>query len=168
MKTYENTVGKGGNYFGHFIIEKNNGLWEVVDGQQRITTFVLFLMSCRVLLPLSVYASAFSMIHQFSTVSYDAEALTTIGRNLGTFLEANGHFDERKPPSNERIIADLSLKGTFTRSQRRMVLALLRFHQAFQKGELESDKIGDYIAVVMTAHCFSSLDPRRVCGGQYI
>jgi hypothetical protein len=145
-------VGKG-YYFGHFIAEDIGEHWEIVDGQQRITTFVLFLMVCRVLLPSGAHASAFSMIQQFSTVSYDVAALGTIGRNLGAFLEANGHFDERKPPSDERIIADLSLEGTFTRSQRRMVLALLRFHQAFQKGELERDKIGGYIAAVMTAHC---------------
>jgi hypothetical protein len=142
-----------GYYFGHFIAEDIGEHWEIVDGQQRIATFVLFLMVCRVLSPSGAHASAYSMVQRFSTVSYDVEALETICRNLGTFLEANGHFDERKPPSDEQIIADLALKGTFTRSQRRMVLALLRFHQAFQKGELERDRIGDYIAAVMTAHC---------------
>jgi len=38
-----------------------------------------------------------------------------------------------------------------------MVLALLRFHQAFQedkqKGGLEREKIGEYIKAVMTANC---------------
>ena len=140
-------------YFGHFIAENIGEHWKIVDGQQRITTFVLFLMVCRVLSPSGAHASAYAMIHQFSTVSYDDEALKTICRNLGAFLEANGHFDEREPPSDEQIIADLSLKGTFTRSQRRMVLALLRFHQAFQKGKLDRDKIAGYIAVVMKAHC---------------
>ena len=147
----------GGYYFGHFIVEDIVGHWEIVDGQQRITTFVLFLMVCRVLSPSGAHASAYSMIQQFSTVSYDVAALESICGKLGAFLEANGHFDERKPPTDEQIITDLSLKGTFTRSQRRMVLALLRFHQAFQgekqKVGLERGKIGGYIAAVMTAHC---------------
>ena len=151
----------GGYYFGHFIVEdivEDIGEhWEIVDGQQRITTFVLFLMVCRVLSPSGAHASAYSMIQHFSTVSYDVAALESICGKLGAFLEANGHFDERKPPTDEQIITDLSLKGAFTRSQRRMVLALLRFHQAFQgdkqKVGLERGKIGGYIAAVMTAHC---------------
>jgi hypothetical protein len=156
-------LGKG-YYFGHFIAQDIGSHWEIVDGQQRITTFVLFLMVCRVLLPTDAHALAYSMIQQFSTVSYDREALKTIGRNLGAFLEANKHFDERKPPPDKEIIERLSLKGPFTRSQRRMVLALLLFHKAFQRGDLEGekmgnhtslkrDKIGEYIAVVMKAQC---------------
>lgn len=145
-------VGQG-YYFGHFIAEVIGENWEIVDGQQRITTFVLFLMVCRVLSPTGAYASAYSMIEQFSTVSYDVAALRKIGSNLGAFLAANGHFDKRKPPSDEQIILGLSLEGTFTRSQRRMVLALLRFHQAFQNRELDRDKIKDYTAAIMTAHC---------------
>jgi len=158
--------GVGGYYFGHFIAEDlgerweivdgqqriTEKHWEIVDGQQRITTFVLFLMVCRVL-STSADPVAYSMIERFFTVSYDDEALKTICGNLGTFLEANGHFDERKPPSDEQIIADLSLKETFTRSQRRMALALLRFYQAFQNGKLDRGKIAGYIAVVMKAHC---------------
>ncbi len=147
-------VGKG-YYFGHFIAENITEHWEIVDGQQRITTFVLFLMVCRVLSPSGAHASAYSMIQQFSTVSYDVAALGTIGLNLRAFFKANEDFDERKPPEDKKIIADLSLEGAFTCSQKRMVLALLRFHQAFQmeKGQLKQDKIGDYIAAVMTAHC---------------
>ncbi|MES2469419.1 MAG: DUF262 domain-containing HNH endonuclease family protein [Verrucomicrobiota bacterium] len=142
-----------GYYFGHFIAEETGENWEIVDGQQRITTFVLFLMVCRLISPSGAGSSAYSMIQQFSTVSYDGEALVIIGHNLRSFLESNRHFEERKPPSDEQIINDLKLNGILTRSQRRMVLALLRFHQAFQKGKLERGKIGDYIAAVMTAHC---------------
>lgn len=144
--------GGNGYYFGHFIAEDIGPHWEIVDGQQRITTFMLFLLVCRVLSPSGAHTSAYSMVQQFSTVSYDGEALETICCNLASFLEASGHFDEQKPPSNEQIITSLSLK-TFTRSQRRMVLALLRFHQAFLNRKLEQGKIADYIAVVMNAHC---------------
>lgn len=153
-------VGKG-YYFGHFIAEDAGKHWEIVDGQQRITTFVLFLMVCRVLSPSAVPASACTMIEQFSTVGYDEEALKTICRNLGDFLVANGQFDERKPPPDKEIIGGLSLTGAFTRSQRRMVLALFHFYQAFEKKTLGQDKIGDYVATVMTAHCSHHLTPDK-------
>ena len=145
-------VGKG-YYFGHFIAEDIAGHREIVDGQQRITTFVLFLMVCRVLSPSGAHSYAYSLLQQFSTVSYDREAMQTIDRNLGAFLETNAHYDERNPPPDAQIIEGLNLRGTFTRSQRRMVLALLRFHQAFQKVTLERENIDGYIAAIMTAHC---------------
>ena len=149
-------------YFGHFIAEVSKrheeNHWEIVDGQQRITTFVLFLMVCRVLSPPGAHASAYSLIEKFATVSYDCNFLKMIGLNLPNFLDKIGDFDMRKELSDEQIFSALSLKlETFTGSQRRMVSALLRFHQAFhedkQKGGLEGDKIGDYITVVMDAHC---------------
>lgn len=143
-----------GYYFGHFIAEDINGTWEIVDGQQRLTTFVLFLMVCRVLDPSGSHASAHSMIEHFSTVSYDCAALAAIGLKLESFLATNGVFDERNTPSDEHIKEGLGLQGNFTRSQRRMVMALLHFYKAFQaKGKLEKEKIGSYIAAVMTAHC---------------
>lgn len=148
-------------YFGHFIAEDIAEHWDIVDGQQRITTFVLFLMVCRLLSPSGAHAYAYSMILRFSTVSYDSEALKTICLNLGALLEANGHFDQRKPPSDEQIIATLSLKGAFTHSQRRMVLALLRFYQAFREGALEVNKVGSYIAVIMEAYCSHHLTQNK-------
>lgn len=152
----------GGYYFGHFIAEDIKGTWEIVDGQQRLTTFVLFLMVCRVLAPSGAHASAYSVIEQFSTVSYDCDALATMSLNLAPFMESNARFDDRNPPSDEQIRLGLCLTGNFTRSQRRMVLALLHFHKAFQsKGKLEREKIGDYIAVIMTAHCSRHLTPDK-------
>jgi len=146
-----------GYYFGHFIAEpiiaeQNKEFLEIVDGQQRITMFVLFLMVCQ-LRSKDAPANAYSLIKSFFTVSYDRKALETIRRYLGAFLEKNGHFDG-KPPADEQIIEGLLLsKENFTRSQRRMVLALLRFHMAFQKRELDEAKIGEYITVVMNAQC---------------
>jgi hypothetical protein len=146
-------VGKG-YYFGHFIAEDLGTHWEIVDGQQRITTFVLFLMVCRLLSPSGDHATAVSLIDRFATVSYDRDALKSISSNLGVFLEKSGQFDERKLPPDEQIILGLSLQeATFTRSQRRAVLALLHFHRAFKKGVLDREKIRGYIAAVMTAHC---------------
>ncbi len=150
------SVGNG-YYFGHFIAEKVEDGWDIVDGQQRITTFVLFLMVCRVLSPSGPHASAFSMIRQFSTVSYDADALKNIcdDRLLSKFLGSIQKFDPKNPPSDTQIVGGLELpEEKFTRSQRRMVLALLRLHQAFQnKGELDRDKIEGYIDVVMKSLC---------------
>jgi len=157
LKKYET---KTGYYFGHFIVEQENqdpqdphDLWEVVDGQQRLTTFVLFLMVCRVLAPAWSHASAFGLIERFSTVSYDMKGLKSIAQHLDAYLNKSQSFDAKNPPSDEQIRAGLRLSESFTRSQRRMVLALLRFHHAFQKKELKQDKIADYIKVVMNALC---------------
>ena len=34
-------------YYGHFILEENSDSFKIIDGQQRITTFILFLLICR-------------------------------------------------------------------------------------------------------------------------
>lgn len=31
---------KGNYYYGHFILEKTNNDFEIIDGQQRLTTFI--------------------------------------------------------------------------------------------------------------------------------
>jgi hypothetical protein len=152
-------------YFGHFIAqdiaEDIGPHWEIVDGQQRITTFVLFLMVCRVLSPSGGHASAYSMIQRFSTVSYDVAALDTIDRNLASMLEAFGDFNYKNPPSDDQIRMVLALNDNFTRSQRRIVFALLRFHQAFQKEELDPKQIGAYIKLVMEAQCSCHRTPDK-------
>ena len=147
--------GDKGYYFGHFIAEVNkDGHWEIVDGQQRITTFVLFLMVCRILLPEGDHASAYSLIQTFSTVSHDRDALKIMGNTLQEFLGMNASFNEKNPPPDDQIIAGMGLQGKFTRSQRRMALALLGFNRAFQKGgALDAAKIGGYIRAIMDAHC---------------
>ena len=35
-------------YYGHFIIEEHENCFEIIDGQQRITTFVLFLLATKI------------------------------------------------------------------------------------------------------------------------
>ncbi|WPJ96583.1 DUF262 domain-containing protein [Coraliomargarita algicola] len=156
----KNMNDSNGYYFGHFIAEDLGQHWEIVDGQQRITTFVLFLMVCQELSPEGSHASVYSLIDRFSTVSYDVEALKAIRANLGSFLKANQQFDGKNPPSDEFIIKGLSLQDTFirsksafTRSQRRMVLALLQFTKAFINKKLNRDMISNYIDVIMKAHC---------------
>lgn len=156
-----------GYYFGHFIVEddENEKLWEVVDGQQRLTTFVLFLMVCRVLLPDGTHEAgtheAYSLIERFLTVSYDRAALKAMNRSLKAALEMV-KFDPKRPPSDSEIreLFDLhsvqpqegSTHECFTRSQSRIALGLLRFHQAFEK-MLDRNRIGEYIEVIMKAQC---------------
>lgn len=147
-----------GYYFGHFIVEDDNGEWAVVDGQQRITTFVLFLMVCRCY---SEGHFAYTLINQFQTVSYDAEALVSVSENLESFLETYGDCDEKTVLSDDQIFKGLKLEKPLTRSQRLMVLALLRFNRAFNKEELDAGQIGDYIDMVMGAHCSHHVAPDK-------
>lgn len=145
-----------GYYFGHFIVEDLSGDWEIVDGQQRITTFILFLLVCRVLAPTEETTLEHSMISRFSTVSYDQDALETIANphNLRRLFDANPEFDEKHPPSDQAICEQLSLNHeSFTRSQRRMILALLCFHQAFQEDQLKISEIKNYRTVVWNSQC---------------
>lgn len=150
LKKYE---GKAGYYFGHFIVEKDEdeGRWELVDGQQRLTTFVLFLMVCRQLCDREEHA-AYPLIGRFETVSYDSEALAGISGRLGALLLDLNASDGKKPPTDDRIWQSLGSPANFTRSQGRMARALLRFHQAFNRGELAPDRVAEYIDVVMNAH----------------
>lgn len=150
--------GSNGYYFGHFIAEdvaSDNGWggWEIVDGQQRITTFVLFLMVCQLHSPTGSHAITYSMIDQFTTVSYDLEAFRAMRANLSAFLGRNRNFKANQPPPDEQLIRDLALKGAFTRSQRKMALALLHFHTAFLNATLETDRIAAYIRAILNAHC---------------
>ena len=155
-----------GYYFGHFIAEKVGGdteeRWEIVDGQQRITTFVLFLMACRSLSPSG--HSAYSMIQRFSTVSYDAKSLESMGdgSRMSNFLDANKNFGPKNPPSDKDVIEGLGLsEDEFTSSQRRMAFALLHFRHAFLDGKLKESEIEGYIGVIMNAHCSRDLAPDK-------
>lgn len=140
-------------YFGHFIVEEEEvGVWEVVDGQQRLTTFVLFLLVCRQMDPSGDHP-AYRLIDRFRTVSYDVDGLTTISAKLPILLAELKLPTDRKLPSDEQIREILGLQGAFTRSQARMVHALLRIHGEFLRGGLAASKISNYLDLVMEAHC---------------
>ena len=55
-------------YFGHYILEENGDINEIIDGQQRITTSVLFLIICQIILKTNEYNS---IINGFETCNYD-------------------------------------------------------------------------------------------------
>jgi hypothetical protein len=156
----------GDYYFGHFIVEKSSDVWEIVDGQQRITTFVLFLLVCCALgssnnIPAAY--DAYDLINQFSPVGYDVKAFSKLRENKdlrGSLKElAKKRTNPEKPPSDDDIVGALGLpKDGFTLSQRRMVLALLDFFHAFtdekqaEKG-LKVCDIDGYVKTIMAAQC---------------
>jgi hypothetical protein len=156
-------LGARSYYFGHFIVEATKShnestetderKWEVVDGQQRLTILVLFLMVCRHMDDSCAEISACSLIKRFSTVSYDRDALAHIDQNLAIYLESNSEFNPKNPPTDLQIMEGFGITKDFTQSQRRMVLALLHFQHAFKKGELDRNQISGYVEVVMQAHC---------------
>jgi uncharacterized protein with ParB-like and HNH nuclease domain len=121
-------------YYGHFILEQNSDSFEIIDGQQRITTFILFLMTCR-----SLGAKGTDkFIRQFQTVSYDQEAFEKIQINI---------YEDRT-----------ILKEEFqTLSIKRILFALDYFNKLFtgsNESELRLDtrKIDEYIGVLVQAH----------------
>lgn len=86
LKDLENHINSGIDtpyYFGHFLFaEKNNGIFDVIDGQQRLTTIIIFLSALfariKAIRHLTDDEEGFyeNMIHRganyvFSTVDYD-------------------------------------------------------------------------------------------------
>jgi hypothetical protein len=180
-------------YFGHFIVEtpspeetkpavpadETQPCWEIVDGQQRLTTLVLFLQVCQILVseedddetPAHDQATrhavepAFTLIDRFHTVSYDADALARMRTNLPRFFQALKTAEKSKPPADETLCTHLGLDpDKFTHSQKRMALALRRFYLAFEKGvrpknaaledlRLQRSHIPQYIRMLLQAHC---------------
>ena len=138
-------------YFGHFIVEDRGNAWDIVDGQQRITTFILFLVVCRYLDRTETNKSAYSLIDHFTTVTYDQDAFKAIQANIGTLLERFPEMNERQLPTDSELVAALSFSGNFTRSLRRMMLALIRIG-GILKSESQSS-MDKYIKVVLNAHC---------------
>ncbi len=65
---------RGNYYYGHFILEKTTEGYEIIDGQQRLTTFVLFLMVCQ-LFSGEDYSRC---INKFKTVDYDDTAFDSL------------------------------------------------------------------------------------------
>lgn len=138
-----------GYYFGHFILEQGTCGWELVDGQQRLTTLVLFLAVCQRLTPIE-NQPLFSLLKRFKTVKYDQAALNSLMNLTISLPKARGN----KHPTDDEIIMALNLKESeFTVSQRRMLFAALRFQGAFESGELKMDRIPAYFRVITDSLC---------------
>jgi hypothetical protein len=140
---------RGGYYFGHFILEQSSCGWEVVDGQQRLTTVVLFLAVCQKLFPAENHPLA-CLLERFKTVNYDQTALDRLLDKCLPLPSAKAS----KLASDEEIIRALNLKGSeFTLSQRRMVHAAKRMRDAFESAELVKESVPAYLRVIAESLC---------------
>lgn len=145
-----NKANHNGYYFGHFIVETNDGALELVDGQQRLTTAVLFLRVCQLRHPELDPDGIARLLKRFTTVGYDQPALDSLLSKSHDWLLKRVD----KSPDDAEIIHALGLnKQSFTYSQRRLAHAFWRFDRAFEKGHLERDQIPNYIAMLSGALC---------------
>jgi len=139
-------------YFGHFISETREHTLEIVDGQQRITTFALFLIICRHIKPTEAH-SAYQLIDRFETVNYDHAALNKIVANLDQLVKETPTLAKDATLNRDVVIESCDLKdATFTNSQFRIAQALRQFYLAFKNKQLDQNMIGAYIDVIMTAN----------------
>lgn len=132
--------GKGNYYYGHFILEGTTEEgFDIIDGQQRITTFVLFLMVCRLLKS----NCDEDYIEKFETVDYDKIAFDIIKKEL-------------KGIDKEWKKEDFKFQGELTLSIERILFALNYFRKLFslEKSELSLNlsEIDDYVKVLAEAH----------------
>lgn len=149
---YEKT---GNYYFGHFICELHDGRYELVDGQQRVTTFILFLIVCRQFKSeLSLKPNWYDLINNFKTVGYDQELLGRIISNLPAFLEQAKSLPKSDKITPEELLESLGEEEPLTDSQFLLLRALLHFHEAFESlALLNKGQVEDYIKVIGEASC---------------
>ncbi len=123
---------KKGYYFGHFIFEKSNDSFQVIDGQQRITTFILFLIACN----RKNQSQKFKhFIDKFSTVDYDDML----------FLKIKSNESIEILPENKTL------------SISRIEFALEYFEKQFDTKKLKLDSIEKYIDILIESHISSHI-----------
>jgi len=131
-------------YLGHYILEGKSGSYdyEIIDGQQRITTVYLFLIVCKHLKDSDYYK-----LINLTPVSYDKEGLNTIINILET-------SDENICVKLTELLSETKIK---TMSFIRMLDAVNLFVNSFlgepKLPKLDVDKIDQYIKVIDRAHC---------------
>lgn len=131
-------------YLGHYILENSKGSnkFEIVDGQQRISTVYLFLLVCS-------YLKDENYINNidFRPVSYDLSGLEEIKAILSKKNDVDDELEKL-------------LKTSKTSSLKRMIEAVSLFKKAFSDSEkskntnlLNTDDIGKYIEIINKAYC---------------
>ncbi|CAN1495166.1 Domain of unknown function DUF262 [Flavobacteriaceae bacterium] len=140
-------------YLGHYILENSTdeNIFEIIDGQQRITTVYLFLLVCGYF---NKNKEIYNFI-KFLPVTYDREGL----ENIKSILE-----------SNEDVNNKLKILLTFekTMSLARMVIAVQIFIDAFEGKikKLDFEKIEKYVKVIFDAHCSVALFKDKAVASQ--
>ncbi len=127
-------------YYGHFILEQKQEQeqeFEVIDGQQRLTTFILFLMVC----DLFTKEQHTEYINKFETVVYDQGVLKEIQ-------------DQLKNKDNDWELSDFEIKEeNQTLSIKRILFALNFFKKALKEQlQAQAKEIGDYVNTLLNAH----------------
>lgn len=129
---------KEGYYFGHYIFESdNNGTYYLIDGQQRFTTFILFLIVCRFYLKSSIYDN---YISKLEIVKYDHLNFMA----LQEYIQNNNEWNMQLPLTLPEPPITLSLN--------RIISALNYFHLTFEKKQLDIKNIHVYIEIITKSH----------------
>ena len=141
-------------YLGHYILENSKGStkFEIVDGQQRISTVYLFLLVCGYL---NLKEENYINKIDFSPVSYDFEGFEAIK----TILSKKENVD---------IKLEKLLTSDKTMSLARMVKAVQIFIDAFEGKNQKLDilKIDKYIKVIFDAYCSFALFEDKAVASQ--
>lgn len=129
-------------YYGHFIFEEESkSNYEVIDGQQRLTTFILFLMICQTY-DTSNNEKIKSLISKFYTVEYDSFNFNLIKENIQYKEDKYEYFDFKID----------NLDSIHTLSIERMMFALNFFKKLFKEEKLKVNKIDSYFNTLLNAH----------------
>lgn len=131
LKSHQQRTGHGNYYLGHFIFERNNNnALEIIDGQQRITTALLFLSACKRLNQVIVH-EVFKYISNFTVTDYDSIAFKEL-INCGYINNIN------------------------TASQKRMQIAISGGSDSFKGFDSyiknNSDKVDDLINIICNSY----------------
>ena len=140
-------------YLGHFIFEINNSNneieYEIVDGQQRLTTVFLFMLVCKFIARDDTFISKIN----FKPVSYDLDGFNEIVDKLNEYSTEN--FNTKMIFSNKNI--------NDTSSFTRMIDAVKLFYQSFDTRILDKSNIKHYLNTLTTAYCsFVVFDDKAV------
>jgi hypothetical protein len=129
-------------YLGHYILEnsKDSVDFEIVDGQQRISTVYLFFLVCGYLTQENYVKNI-----KFNPVSYDLEGL----EEIKTILQKREALEDELKNLKE---------NSKTSSLKRMVEAVILFKKAFSSNDknialLKIDYIYKYIKIINNSYC---------------
>lgn len=122
-------------YYGHFIIEENesNKTFEIIDGQQRITTFVLFLLASKKFINFDISDYEYFIKNKFETISYDTNNFKNL---IYAIIEGK----------------ELNEQNTNTSSFIRIEKAIEYFGKYFKENKIDNLQIKNLINTLLDAH----------------